>query len=69
MMESILRNIIGQIHVSKPLDYVIEECKSRLKKGAWDAMTSKEQKIFIATIKKIRKNDADLYRYVMGGMR
>ena len=67
-MESILRNIIGQIHVSKPLDYVIGTCKARLKKGAWEDMTSKEQKHFIACVKKIRKNDVDLYKYVMGGM-
>lgn len=68
-MESILRSIIGSIHVSKSIDYVIEECKSRLKKGAWESMSPKEQKHFIATIKKIRNKDIDLYRYVMGGMR
>jgi hypothetical protein len=68
-MESILRDIIGQIHVSKPLDYVIGTCKARLKSGAWESMTKKEQNKFIAIIKKIRKNDVDLYKYVMGGMR
>lgn len=67
-MESILRNIVGSIHVSKPMDYVIDTCKSRLKKGAWDSMTKKEQKQFIAIIKKIRNKDIDLYKYVMGGI-
>jgi hypothetical protein len=69
MMESILRNIIGQIHVSKPMSFVINTCKARLKSGAWESMSLKEQNKFIAVIKMIRKNDVDLYRYVMGGMR
>jgi hypothetical protein len=68
-MESILRNIIGQIHVSKPLDHVINTCKARLKSGAWDSMTQKDQEQFIACVKMIRKNDVYLYKYVMGGMR
>ena len=67
-MESILRNIIGQIHVSKPMSFVIDICKSKLKKGAWDAMSPKEQKQFINCVTKIRNKDVDLYRYVMGGM-
>ena len=67
-MESILRNIIGSIHVSKPMDYVIDKCKSKLNKGAWDSMTLKEQHKFIACVIKIRNADKDLYRYVMGGM-
>jgi histone acetyltransferase (RNA polymerase elongator complex component) len=68
-MESILRNIIGRIHVSKPLDHVIDTCKAKLNKGTWNSMTQKEQEQFIACVKKIRKNDVDLYRYVMGGVR
>ena len=67
-MESILRNIIGQIHVSKPMDYVIDTCKAKLKKGAWDAMSPKEQKQFINCVTKIRNKDVELYKYVMGGM-
>lgn len=67
-MESVLRNIIGQIHVSKPMDYVIDTCKAKLKNGAWDSMSPKEQKQFINCVTKIRNKDVELYKYVMGGM-
>jgi len=67
-MESILQNILGRVHVATPIDDAIAICKSRLKKGAWENMTKKDQSTFVRLIKKIHKKNYDLYTYVMGGM-
>lgn len=67
-MESILENILSRVHVSTPIGVAVDICKSRLKKGAWETMTKKDQSTFVRLVKKIHNKNYDLYKYVMGGM-
>ena len=64
---NIIRNVVGRLHVGTPDREVVDYVISRLKKGAWEALTPQQQQHLVVTALEEHHENIDLYRSVMGG--
>jgi hypothetical protein len=65
---SIIRQIVGRVHVGDPVSEVVAYAKSRLAAGAWDTMSKADRRAFECEVKKQHARNLDLYTSVMRGM-
>jgi hypothetical protein len=63
---SIIRNIVGRLHVGSTHREVVEYAVSRLRKGAWDAMAPVARVAFIRDCIAAHEANRGLYEDVMG---
>jgi hypothetical protein len=63
----LLARIVGDLHVGTPDTEAIERVRSRLRAGAWAAMTAQQQRWFKCEVLRVHHDNLSLYRDVMGG--
>ena len=61
-----IRMIVGRLHVATPDPDVVAYVVSRLKAGAWEAMTATERGDIAHAALDAHREHMDLYRSVMG---
>jgi hypothetical protein len=61
----IIRQIVGRMHVGTPDDEVVAYARTRLAKGAWEALPEKDRKAFTCEVKRAHEVNRKLYRHVM----
>lgn len=65
--DPILRRIVGQQHVGQSDESVIAAVIERMKKGAFDKLSTSDQKAFREAVVKVHRENQKMYRDVMGG--
>ena len=64
----IIENIVGRCHVSKSFDEVLLYVISKLRPGAWDAMTPRQQSTFKMSVARQHAANQRIYDFVMKGI-
>lgn len=65
----IIRQIVGRVHVGTPDAEVIDYARSRLARGAWEKMPTKDRKAFECEVLKEHDRNRAMYRSVMLGVK
>ncbi len=62
-----IARIVGRLHVGDPPDEAVAYVRSRLRPGAWEAMAPSLRRAFDCEVRRVHRENLELYLAVMGG--